>query len=200
MRHVVYDVSSVITWACWGCVAFVWAIGFLQQTSRPADGSGERRDLASLAGIVVAAIAFALPHSVWHPVTLSSPWLALGGLVVLLPATAAAIWSRLVLGSMWSSAARTIDAHALRTAGPYAITRHPIYSAIIAMIIGTALAQGLGRWAVLAVAIVLLLKSKIAAEEQLLAQQFPEQYSRYRQRVPQLIPRLPREPGDSDRR
>ena len=192
MRHVVYDVSSIGTWICWGCVAFVWAIGLVAGRSSGSAGKpGEERDAASLAGAAAAVLALALPASLWRSLSLSSPWLEIGGLVVLLPATVAAIWSRLALGSMWSSAARAKDRHVLRTRGPYAITRHPIYSAIIAMMIGTALTQGLGRWAVLLLAITLILRSKIAAEERLLGQRFPEQYSRYRERVPQLVPRLP---------
>jgi protein-S-isoprenylcysteine O-methyltransferase Ste14 len=151
------------------------------------DASG--RDLASWTGVAAAVAALVLPDSVWRSVTVTSPWLELAGLAVLLPATAAAIWSRLVLGSMWSSPARTRDRHELRTAGPYAITRHPIYSAVIAMLAGTALTQGFGRWAVVLVAVTLVLRSKVAAEEQLLSQRFPEEYPSYRERVPQLIPR-----------
>ena len=147
--------------------------------------------MASLAGAAVAVLALALPASLWHSLTISSQWLAIGGLFVLLPATVATIWSRLALGSMWSSAARTKDRRTLRTGGPYAITRHPIYSAIIAMLIGTALTHGFGRWGVLVVAITFVLRSKVAAEERLLTQRFPEQYPRYRERVPRLVPRLP---------
>ena len=172
-------------------MALVWALGLLQERSTDtAGGPGGEHDLASWAGGAAALLAFLLPGSLWSSVTVSSPWLELGGLVVLLPATAAAIWSRLVLGSMWSSAARTQAQHTLRTGGPYAITRHPIYSAIIAMLVGTALTQGFGRWGLLLVAITLLLKAKIAVEEKLLTQQFPEQYARYQERVPQLIPHL----------
>lgn len=59
------------------------------------------------------------------------------------------------------------------------------------MLIGTALTQGFGRWGVLVVAITFVLRSKVAAEERLLTQRFPEQYPRYRERVPRLVPRLP---------
>jgi protein-S-isoprenylcysteine O-methyltransferase Ste14 len=99
----------------------------------------------------------------WGSLTVTSPWTEIGGMLRLVPATAAAIWSRAALGSMWSSAARTREGHALPTDGPYAVTRHPIYSAIIAMLIATTLTQGLGRWVMLLVAIALVLQSKIAA-------------------------------------
>jgi protein-S-isoprenylcysteine O-methyltransferase Ste14 len=42
----------------------------------------------------------------------------------------------------------------LRTEGPYAVTRHPIYTGILGMLVGTALLSGLGYWAaVVAVAV-----------------------------------------------
>ena len=171
-------------------MALVWAAELLRERrAGPAGESHGGRDAASWAAVAAAVLAFALPDSLWRALTVSSQWLELAGVLVLVPATAAAIWSRLVLGSMWSSPARTKDRHELRTAGPYAITRHPIYSAVIAMLLGTALTQGLGRWAVLLAAITLVLRSKIAAEEQLLTRRFPEEYARYRERVPQLIPR-----------
>ena len=57
------------------------------------------------------------------------------------------------------------------------------------MLVGTALTQGLGRWAALLVAVTLVLLAKIRAEERLLTSEFPEEYECYRRRVPQLIPR-----------
>jgi protein-S-isoprenylcysteine O-methyltransferase Ste14 len=92
----------------------------------------------------------------------------------------------------------TRTAHELRTSGPYAVTRHPIYTAIIAMLAGTALTQGLGRWAALTVVVALVLGLKARAEERLLMRQFPLQYGRYRRRVPRLVPRpLPTIAGSS---
>ena len=201
MRHVVHDVSSILTWTCWGCLGLVWAIGLVNVHRAGAPDRAEKeRDLASLAGAAAGLLVLAVPASIWHSLTISRPWLEIAGLMLLLPATAAATWSRLELGSMWSSAARTKQQHRLRTGGPYAVTRHPIYTAIIAMMTGTALTQGFGRWALLLVAITLVLKSKITAEERLLARQFPGQYSRYRERVPQLVPRLLPDQGDRNRR
>jgi protein-S-isoprenylcysteine O-methyltransferase Ste14 len=80
----------------------------------------------------------------------------------------------------------------LWTEGPYAITRHPIYTGILGMFVGTALLSGLGYWtAVVAVAVVAL-EVKIHHEEQLMAASFPRDYPAYRRRVPRLIPGLGR--------
>jgi protein-S-isoprenylcysteine O-methyltransferase Ste14 len=64
---------------------------------------------------------------------------------------------------MWSSGAVARKGGGLRTDGPYAVTRHPIYTGIVAMLAGTALTQGGGRWAALLVAVTLVLLAKIRA-------------------------------------
>jgi protein-S-isoprenylcysteine O-methyltransferase Ste14 len=188
MRHVAYDVSQVVTWACWGSVAVAWVAGALLARSPGPARSG--RDPSSLAAAAAAAVVLATPESVWRSLVVDSPWVRLAGAVVLVIATVATLWARWALGAMWSMAPRVQQAHQLRTTGPYAITRHPIYTGLLGMLAGTALTQGLGRWAAVFVAVAIILILKLHAEERLLAAEFPEQYERYRREVPQLIPRL----------
>ena len=71
-----------------------------------------------------------------------------------------------------------------------AVTRHPIYTGILGMLLGTTLAVGLGAWTALFVLGVVLAEVKIHTEERLLGDVFPGAYERYRRRVPQLIPSL----------
>ena len=72
--------------------------------------------------------------------------------------------------------------------GPYAITRHPIYTGLLGMLLGSALLGGLGRWIVLVAAGLIVAVLKIRSEERLLLATFPDAYSAYRERVPGLIP------------
>ncbi len=74
--------------------------------------------------------------------------------------------------------------------GPYAVTRHPIYTGLLGMLLGTALLGGLGQWIVLVAAGLVVVELKIHMEEQLLLAIFPEDYPRYRRQVPQLVPGL----------
>jgi protein-S-isoprenylcysteine O-methyltransferase Ste14 len=191
MRHVVYDVTRVGTWCCWIAFVVVWTVGAaVARQTGPADR--RRRDLAStIAGFVAFGIVVS-PRSWWRPLTIGAPGLRLVGLVLLVVATAGAIWARVALGAMWASSARISAHHVLRTGGPYRITRHPIYTAILGMVAATVLTQGLGRWAPLFVVILFLVFVKVRDEERLLVEQFPIEYERYRSRVPQLIPRLHR--------
>ena len=91
---------------------------------------------------------------------------------------------------MWSSEPVAKEGHELRTDGPYAITRHPIYTGIVGMLLGTALAIGLGPFVWVFVVGVVFLELKIRAEERLMTDVFPDAYDEYRRQVPQLVPGL----------
>ena len=82
------------------------------------------------------------------------------------------------------------DHHQLRTDGPYGVTRHPIYTGLTGMLIGTALFDGLGTLTFVPVLGVCIWATRISIEERLMSATFPDEYERYRERVPQLVPGL----------
>jgi protein-S-isoprenylcysteine O-methyltransferase Ste14 len=98
--------------------------------------------------------------------------------------------ARLSLGTMWSLAPKVTGDHRLRTRGPYAVTRHPIYTGLLGMMLGATLLSGIGQWIVLFPAGLVLFEAKIRMEEHLMLATFPDEYSRYRRQVPQLVPGL----------
>jgi len=142
--------------------------------------------------VVVAALLVGgiVPDSAWRALTVHAPWLRALGAAVLLAGTAFTLWARAALGTMWSSAVVAKQEHVLRSDGPYKITRHPIYTGMVAMLAGSALFAGLGR-SLLALALgVAIILVKLHLEERLLTEVFPGEYEEYRRRVPQLIPGL----------
>ncbi|MGA2872801.1 MAG: hypothetical protein ABSF27_04345 [Candidatus Dormibacteria bacterium] len=58
--------------------------------------------------------------------TAQTLWVHIFGLMVLLASTGFTLWARFALGTMWRSHPTIKEQHALRTDGPYGITRHPI--------------------------------------------------------------------------
>jgi len=98
------------------------------------------------------------------------------------------VWARITLGRNWSGAITLKENHELIVRGPYRFVRHPIYTGLLAMILGTAIARGhLGGL----IAIVFAFASfwiKLSAEEDLMLEHFPEQYGAYRQRAKRIIP------------
>lgn len=77
----------------------------------------------------------------------------------------------------------------LVTAGPYAVVRHPIYTSVVTMAIGWALAWGSMPTLGGAAALLILFDLKSRREERWLVERFPA-YLDYQRRVRKLIPFL----------
>jgi protein-S-isoprenylcysteine O-methyltransferase Ste14 len=181
--------STVVVAACWGAVVVVWIAGAIYNARRgPSVRERTRRDWFWLVTIVAVWLLYGRAAGIdWGWLNVDSPWIRVPGVALLVAATAFTLWARLELGTMWSSSVVAKTGHALRTHGPYAVTRHPIYTGLLGMLLGTALIDDVGRTAVVFVLAVIYLEWKARAEERLLTGVFPE-YERYRRRVPRLIP------------
>jgi len=140
--------------------------------------------------IIFAVVRVVVPRADWQRVTFHAPWVRFTGLAILLAATALTLWARFVLGLMWSAAPAVKEGHQLRTSGPYAITRHPIYTGLLGMLLGTLLVAGGGLWIVPFPIALILTEFKIRIEERFMTAEFPTEYPRYHKRVPQLVPGL----------
>jgi protein-S-isoprenylcysteine O-methyltransferase Ste14 len=182
---------AVINWFCWGVFAVIWLGGIvynalfspriLRRATRPYWWSWAT-------GIIIVWWAMRYNPDIWSRLHFNRPELQISGAVLLIAGTLFAVWSRLVLGVMWSSAATLKHDHQLRTDGPYRITRHPIYTGMLAMIAGSTLTSMVGLPIFLLFLVILSIK--IPSEEKLLTEQFGEQYLYYKKRTPRLIPGL----------
>jgi protein-S-isoprenylcysteine O-methyltransferase Ste14 len=176
---------------CWGAFSLAWLGGAIYYDTRDPGERTRARWFGSGAGtgaVIVAVISLAVPRAVWRSLTFDTPWLRILGLVILLAATVLTIWARLTLGAMWSAAPTVKEEHRLRTSGPYRITRHPIYTGLLGMMLGTLLLAGGGRWLVPFPVFLVLLEIKIHIEERLMLAEFPDDYPRYRGRSPGWCP------------
>jgi protein-S-isoprenylcysteine O-methyltransferase Ste14 len=139
---------------------------------------------------LACAIVVIVGQALAQDLVVDAAWVRLLGLIVLVASTVFALWARFALGTSWSVAARVAGDHRLRTSGPYAVTRHPIYTGVLGMLLGSALLGGVGVWIVIMAIALIGFEVKIHLEEQLLLATFPDEYPRYRERVPQLVPGL----------
>jgi protein-S-isoprenylcysteine O-methyltransferase Ste14 len=98
------------------------------------------------------------------------------------------VWARLTIGTNWSGTVALKENHELIVKGPYRLVRHPIYSGLLAMGVGTVLiyAEPIGLLWFFAAAAVFVMR--IPAEEKLMTETFPDQYPEYRRRVKAIIP------------
>lgn len=110
------------------------------------------------------------------------------GLAVELMGLFLAIWARRCLGRNWSGEISIKVEHTLIRFGPYKLLRHPIYTGLLAMYVGTALVTG--RWlAIVGLALaVFAYWRKIRLEEANLNVAFGADYDAYRRETWALVP------------
>ncbi|HEY4036351.1 MAG TPA: isoprenylcysteine carboxylmethyltransferase family protein [Ktedonobacteraceae bacterium] len=188
MTHWAYWLTVI----CWGTFCLVWAIGWIYNLLK-APATQKRSRFLSLwiiSIVIIVLVTQFIPRSIWTFVTFIIPWLQIAGAACLIIFTAFTLWARWVLGTMWSSSPEIKVGHQLRTDGPYRITRHPIYTGILGMLLGTLLISQGGAWILYFTIIVVALVIKISSEERLLKETFGEQYIQYQHHVPQLVPGL----------
>ena len=181
---------TILEYICWGVFLAVWITGAVYNAFR---GPGMRQRSGWFrvwvtTVIVIEIFLRLIPHRFWSDFRVRSPWLPYAGDTVLLASTSLAIYARVVLGRFWSSAPMVKEGHRLRTTGPYRITRHPIYTGILGMVLGSVLIYGLGFACMFFIIAVLALEIKARQEERLMSRNFGEAYAEYRRLVPQLIP------------
>ena len=101
-----------------------------------------------------------------------------------------AVWARRHLGRNWSAEVRIAVDHELVRTGPYRFLRHPIYTAMLGMFLGTAIASSRYHALIGLALLVIAYLRKTRLEDQILAQTFGADYDAYRRHTWALVPLL----------
>ncbi len=178
---------------CWIVFLVFWAITALR-TKRTAQtlplASRLTYVLPTLAGAWLIFKGTAAPHPLGDRVLPHDATMAVAALAIVLAGLAVALWARVTLGGNWSGQVTFKEGHELIRHGPYAHIRHPIYSAILLMLLGTALTIGTLGGLVGLLLIGAGTWLKMGQEEALMSERFPAEYAAYRSQVKALVPRL----------
>ena len=174
---------------CWVCIVVLWLFSALS-VKRTKERQPLLGRLIYIGLMVVAAVLLngALPKTyltrVLIPQTLGTGILAdaivLAGFVI-------AVWARVVLGGNWSSLVTVKENHELIERGPYRLVRHPIYSGLLLMILGTAVLAGQTGGFVALLICFFGFWLKLRQEQALLTRHLPG-YSAYMARTKALVP------------
>jgi protein-S-isoprenylcysteine O-methyltransferase Ste14 len=93
------------------------------------------------------------------------------------------------LGRHWRVEAGLDADHQLVRSGPYRLVRHPIYTSMLCVLVGTGLVAT--PWHLLGIAVALAVvgtEIRVRVEDALLAARFGETFEQYRRTVPAYIP------------
>ncbi len=174
---------------CWLAWVLYWvAMAFTTKRTLERGGFFGYR-LVTVAVVVVYVAVGRLAHlssdsQLWHT-TLA---LSIVSDCIVLAGAAFTVWARITLGRNWSAEITFKQDHELIESGPYALARHPIYTGLIAMGLGTALDYGRAFGFALLLALCAGLWWKARQEERIMVRHFPDAYAEYRKRVHAIIP------------
>jgi protein-S-isoprenylcysteine O-methyltransferase Ste14 len=124
------------------------------------------------------------------PLYARPPWMVWVTVILTILGFAMTWWARISLGRFWSAAVTLKAEHALVRSGPYAMTRHPIYTGLLLAVLASAVARASPAGFVGAGLIALGLVLKLRQEEEFLRAKFGPAYEAYTREVSALIPGL----------
>jgi protein-S-isoprenylcysteine O-methyltransferase Ste14 len=183
-------VSNSIVLGCWIVFSVYWVV-----SSLTVKRTAERQSIFSMLvhRIPIGFSGFLLVYQHWPPpmnrvLIPRAGWVLVTGATICAGGMFVALWARWTLAGNWSSNVTFKRGHELVTSGPYRFVRHPIYSGLLVMFIGTALEIGrLHCWLAVPLAAVGCW-IKLRQEEALLLRHFPEAYPTYFRQVKALVP------------
>ncbi len=168
-------IAWIVFWVYWLVSAFGVKEGRGSRRRTPLNG------LAALSVIVLVRVFRGGSLAVHSPV------LGAIGSVVFAAGIVLAVWARIQLGRNWGMPMSQKDEPELITSGPYRLVRHPIYSGLLAGLLGTALVTNLIGLIIAAILGVYFYHCA-SVEERNLTATFPTAYPTYRASTKMLIP------------
>jgi protein-S-isoprenylcysteine O-methyltransferase Ste14 len=181
-------VAAVLVLAgSWIAFALIFVAATIRSRKQRSDVAG--RDPLASWGVLLQMLGYAMTFSgKWEIVNIPMP--AAIAAMILMPASvgfaAAAVRH---LGAQWRIQAVVTRRHRLVQTGPYSFLRHPIYTSMFGLLIGSGLA--LWRWRVLLVASVVFgigTEIRVRSEDGLLEERFGPEFRAYRRSVRAWIP------------
>ena len=116
-------------------------------------------------------------------------WLRWAGFVLGLASLGWWTWTQSALGKHWSPQLQLRQDHRLVTEGPYAHTRHPLYTAMMGFGISLALLSASWPFVALAALVVAGAILRVPREERMMLQRFGEEYQAYMLRTGRFLPK-----------
>jgi protein-S-isoprenylcysteine O-methyltransferase Ste14 len=177
---------------CWSIFVIVWLVN-AARTKRTVEKQSVASALAHRIPVGFAWFLIVVPK--WHsPLNLQiiprTEVLQMTGAMICVCGLAFTLWARKTLAGNWSSDVTFKQNHELIRSGPYRIVRHPIYTGLLAMWLGTVIYIGQVRGIASLLLVTIGFWIKLSQEERLLLRHFPDAYPAYQREVKTLVPFL----------
>jgi protein-S-isoprenylcysteine O-methyltransferase Ste14 len=184
--------AQYIILACWIIFLLYWLVSWrsIKPTQEKSWSIGRFGRI--IIGITIAFVLLnnfgaSIPFFTISLIPRSTP-LGLAGVILVITGLGIAIVARRTLAGNWSNVVEVKVDHELITTGIYRYARHPIYTGVLLMGLGTALYKGTMGIFILFLALLGFFWFKARQEEKLLTKHFPKEYPAYKKRVKALIP------------
>jgi len=183
--------SGQLVSACWLVFLFYW-IACARAVKRAAERQSLAGKLAHRVPLWVGIILlfFTKEAEINHPFLPHTEVVQWLGAIICVPGVLLAIWARRTLADNWSADVEFKQGHKLVVRGPYQFVRHPIYTSLLVMALGTAIKSGQVAGVAGAGFFLVGFWIKLKQEERVMLRHFPEEYPAYKLRVKALVPFL----------
>jgi protein-S-isoprenylcysteine O-methyltransferase Ste14 len=183
-------ISGLVILGCWVTFLAYWIIAAFGQKA-----TAEPQSLAaSLGHRIPVGLGWFLLAYPGQPPPLNrlliphADWAWISGAAVCVFGLFVTVWARRTLAGNWSSDVTFKHGHELVRTGPYRFVRHPIYTGLLIMALGTAINAGWLRCWLGVVVVGVGFWIKLKQEERLMSRHFPDQYPVYQKQVKALVP------------
>ena len=172
----------------WLLVIGYWSIPLKNAPARKSTEPAKSRLLHERLLLLAILLLFIPVPGLTHRIVQPTLALAVTGLTIQAASMALYYWARQHLGRFWSGAVTITAEHQLIRTGPYRLLRHPMYTAVLGMFVGTVVVS----WQIhalvgLALGVAVYLR-KIRIEERTIRQAFGADHESYRRKTWRLIP------------
>ena len=178
----------LVAGAVWIGFLVYWSTAAGRHVEKRSEESAESRALhRNLLNLGLLLQFVSIPGLRWRFLPFAM-WIPPAGLALMAAATLFHVWARVHLGRNWTSEVAIQQDHQLVTSGPYRLVRHPVYTALIALSLGTAVVSGRIVSLLGAALFAAAYARKLRLEERGLSVAFGAQWDEYRRRSWALIP------------
>jgi protein-S-isoprenylcysteine O-methyltransferase Ste14 len=174
----------------WVVLIAYWSIPVKNAPAAKSTEPAKSRLLHERLLLLAISLLFIPVPGLTHRIVQPTLALVVTGLTIQVASMALYYWARQHLGRFWSGAVTITAEHQLIRTGPYRLLRHPMYTAVLGMFVGTVVVSWqIHALVALALGIAVYLR-KIRIEERTIREAFGADYESYSRKTWGLIPGL----------